>query len=789
MYRIYIKWYVQVIVPQVNLHDRVLEHFKTSFEKNKNMEATKYFTQYVTLTDLDTKVNCGEQIFEIYSDFMRRAQSENLLLSQIDWSFWQSNTWILMMKWVVSSEERLNAFLNLLRPVEYESIVQNRNTTSSLLDIGVAGLIQLYLITIPLLELHKDVYGRIRRKIENAFVECFLGFQIERCDPFEAESICLLQCEAVVQRCMESLSRLDEGKREDIVTALQRKPVEKTLFLLEYVQNQKTQRRLIDSLIERLDEDFTQNIFSFSTWQKLINILLEICIELGEERLVDKASELLSQFKEALDKKRQNFKKDYVDWLEFAELQLELLRGNAQKVLDSEEDSLNVLFYKALIYLNRDDIESLEKAEELYERYIEREECCPAYINYFVACVRICTHPKSVEKEKTLYLQKAKAAVASIREKYTLTLYEEMIVCSNELFLYATLKDNMEFWKASGNLPESLKYECSCAQYIVQMYAFGGEKKKAEEYLDELIERYGQTDLLLQLEHDIKENGEKNRFEMPKGVAIVDDEIKRLRHAVNRIKSLSERDCALVRLQKDSFENPKEAHLLYMVLNAVHKMSQYSDYVMYDSNTANENTYNKFIQIFFDQAQKEVWDFYIKDQTQEGSATGQLMNKRQSTGSLDLAIYHNTSMVSIVEGIKLDGIDNDRIEEHIRKIAGYDYVYAETAFLLIFADTSDPMKMWNEYETRVLKRIKNETKDEKWHITEQIPLENIELIKQDIGPNPLYMCMTVHECNSTGQRFNLYHIMVDIRKQAAKEEAVSARSLTKKGRGKKLSTS
>ena len=165
------------------------------------------------------------------------------------------------------------------------------------------------------------------------------------------------------------------------------------------------------------------------------------------------------------------------------------------------------------------------------------------------------------------------------------------------------------------------------------------------------------------------------------------------------------------------------------------------------------------------------------------------MNKRQSTGSLDLAIYHNTSMVSIVEGIKLDGIDNDRIEEHIRKIAGYDYVYAETAFLLIFADTSDPMKMWNEYETRVLKRIKNETKDEKWHITEQIPLENIELIKQDIGPNPLYMCMTVHECNSTGQRFNLYHIMVDIRKQAAKEEAVSARSLTKKGRGKKLSTS
>ena len=190
---------------------------------------------------------------------------------------------------------------------------------------------------------------------------------------------------------------------------------------------------------------------------------------------MDKASELLSQFKEALDKKRQNFKKDYVDWLEFAELQLELLRGNAQKVLDSEEDSLNVLFYKALIYLNRDDIESLEKAEELYERYIEREECCPAYINYFVACVRICTHPKSVEKEKTLYLQKAKAAVASIREKYTLTLYEEMIVCSNELFLYATLKDNMEFWKASGNLPESLKYECSCAQYIVQMYAFGGE--------------------------------------------------------------------------------------------------------------------------------------------------------------------------------------------------------------------------------------------------------------------------------------------------------------------------
>lgn len=246
-------------------------------------------------------------------------------------------------------------------------------------------------------------------------------------------------------------------------------------------------------------------------------------------------------------------------------------------------------------------------------------------------------------------------------------------------------------------------------------------------------------------------------------------------NVLNRLHCLSEWDSALVRLQTDKLENPAEANLLEFVLQASQKMEQYSDYLMYEADTPHENSYSKFVQILFEQRGKDIWDFYLKDQALEGTSSDQLSSGYQSVGSVDLMVYHNNTAVGMIEAVKLSGVDTFEIEKHIRKIAGYNYANVPTVCLLIFGDMPNPADFWAKYEQNVLPNLIKETEQNDWHIVEQIPKEDIELMKLKIVRPPLYLCMTSHVCSSTNQTLHLFHIMADIRKAAAKKEAVDAR--------------
>lgn len=88
---------------------------------------------------------------------------------------------------------------------------------------------------------------------------------------------------------------------------------------------------------------------------------------------------------------------------------------------------------------------------------------------------------------------------------------------------------------------------------------------------------------------------------------------------------------------------------------------------------------------------------------------------------------------------------------------------------------AEPGKFWRKYEKEMLPQLIEETKNNDWHIVEQVSKENIELFRKQVRQEPLYICMTAHTCGSTNQTLHVYHLMVDIRKEAAKKEAVEAR--------------
>lgn len=791
IHEIALQWYAKVIAPQEHLNEVILQYFESRFNTQTGLNAIHAFVEYVSLANL-RKENRAVKAFRIYQQLMERVTVEDFLLSQVLWSFWQSSIWIDMMRKILSRDlqftseqyasntEGLVAFCNLLTPSAYKAYIKTHEGKSPILDIGKAGMIHLYMLTILFIELHDQLNKSQRERAEAAFTDCFLGFQVQGCDPFSVESMRLLEAESVALRCMEAFSMISESRQDKIITFLKKEPVEKILFYIDYVDKQELREKLLSIVVDRMKESFTNSIFFLPTWQNLIDHMIDICFHHDEKRLIPKIGEVLAEFEKAVESKGKRVKEGNELWIKEKRIQLEILLGNENQVL--EEDSVPV-FYKAFIYLNQEDLESLKKAEQLYAQYLKPDSPkSSVYINYFASCVRICTHAQASETDKLTYLPKAQKTAEFIWEKCVLTLRDKELLCSNELFLYSVLKDNCNFWKAGAHLPEELQYKISCGVYYVEMYAWGGEKERAEAYLDELIFRYGETDQLIRLRRKIETQENMQQLaesaKKPMPVTEISDnqkDIQRLREAYNQMSKLTERDCALVRLQK-TLVNPEETNLLEMVLNAIAQMEQYSGYLMLNEKTAHENSYNKFVQILFNQRQTELWNYHLRDQSQEGTATGMLKDGRESVGSPDLVIYHRNDPIGIIEAIKLRSADEKQIEKHIRKVTGYNFANVETAFLLVLVDYQYPSCIWESYVQRV-DEIIGKTAENTWQITKRIPLEEMELFKLGILNKKRFCFMTVHECRNSGKKFHMYHIMADISKSAEREEAIAARNL------------
>ncbi len=776
----YMKWYVKNILYKNQLHNEVLKYFGDEFENCNERDIVKTFAGYAILLGMQCTEESSRKLFDALQKFLERVQVEDTLISVLSWSFWQEKFWIFMMRQVAENASEITKFLKLLEPEGYKEQVNiQRKENSALSRIGMAASILVYLMTILLIEGREETGKRNRMEIEKKFVEYILGVQIEQCDLFNPESVRLLKTEVVIHRCMEVMPMLNGQNQTTIMNEMAKKSPEKLIFLLWYVQNTDIRQKWIQILIQRIEEDFAKNIFCISTYMQIIDYLMEICFqgEDKEQKLTRKADELLGQFQYKIQDKGERIEKQYESWIQSAKFRIKLLKGEEQDIL-SDDKNTSSIFYKAFIYLNREDLESLKKAEQLYYTCISCKGVnanSASYINYFVACVRICTHEDISETEKREYIQKAENTAKEIRNSDMFLISNQKIFYINEMYLYTMLNDHLKFWKSASLLPTELKYDFSCARYVIQMLIIENENNKAEEYINELILRYGKTNEIGQLQRELHEKVVIPERNIPTALYNESSEIEKYRNALNSIKNLSEMDGALVRLQKNNLENPVEANLLEFVLNAVQQMGQYSDYLIYNSKTRNEDTYNKFVQILFNQRNKDIWDYYLKDQTFKGTAGDKLKSGFQSVGRIDLLICHKNDSVGIIETIKLQGTDYNNIQKHIQKIFGYNFANVSTAFLLILADMSKPGEFWEKYENSILPRMSEETKGNVWHFTGQTSQEDIELIKNGIVRKPVYLCMTCHVCDSTNQTLHLYHIMVDIQKAAAKKEAVDAR--------------
>ncbi len=69
-----------------------------------------------------------------------------------------------------------------------------------------------------------------------------------------------------------------------------------------------------------------------------------------------------------------------------------------------------------------------------------------------------------------------------------------------------------------------------------------------------------------------------------------------------------------------------------------------------------------------------------------------------------------------------------------------------------------------------------------WHMTGETSSKELGLLHQGKIPEMSYLYRTSHECRSNEQRMQIYHLMIDVRHEAAIQEAKAARECGKTGR-------
>ena len=711
-----------------------------------------------------------DKSFELLLECLQRVWTNLMDFLGISDEFWLEPFWVDVMERVLSSEKMMGQFLRFFDAERFVSYIEEKKQSSPILRIGPPVLIWLFLLSIPIRQKQK-ISVQKRERLEAVFCDALVAVQNPTCDVFSVENMGLLDLEGLVSACIAAAALVEEKRRKRLLECFCQQPPEKLLILQQYVTETDFRRQFWQMIVQKSENAFNKTVAFFPTMQRVIERLIEVEAEFHSDELAQKARTMLDTFEKRIEERKLRNENGYGAWIDATRTKILFLEKKEAEVLALPDTSAN-RFYKALIYLNRKDVKSLKLAEKMNaEELTVSPDCLPAMLNQFVSCVRIVTNEQASELERLSYRKRVADAEEKIQKIAELDLDGRRVFWSNALFLHAWEKDMEGFWKLTCRMPSDMKYDSSCAEYILGMLAEGKSWDQAAEYLDELQKRNGDLEKI----REFREMLAMKQMKQPEQVMTGERNLEWLMQAINELKNLTELECARVRLQDVYTENPEEWNLLEMVADAVEKMQQYSDYLLVDGKTASEDAYSKFVQILFEQRMKEPWDFYVKDQSQEGSTGKTLKNGRQGVGRLDFSVYHKNRQVSIIEAIKVENQIKQREDwEHIRKIAGYRYGNCSTVFYLIFADTEEPQKLW-ENCLKQLEKLQEQLQENDWRIIEIKKGEELDGVRLGTVCRLPYLCRSEHVCEKTGQRFCMYHMMVDIRKQAAKQEAADAR--------------
>ena len=566
--------------------------------------------------------------------------------------------------------------------------------------------------------------------LEKAFVQTLVQVLRPKNDLLNYDRIAIIGAQPILEAAI-ALAGSDEKYYDPFMKEVEKYGLPELVMICHGTgSNDSKLRRRCCQLIEDHAEEASDDLRIFS-FDKLVQLILDEKVESlypMVERILERQLKRLENLNTNTAHQKKNLMKSQLNrvWLQ---------EKAYDKILEQ-----GLLFYQALVWMESPEHRDLTRAENVWEQLLEKS----IYSGYAINL--LCTYSLQYD--------------AAAQSKDNGTDACRKIVERAEILRERMENDAYFSWAEQDQ-----------QAYALTLYKFycqtGTDQEKAVRLLSQELKL--SPDLFEQLGEDeiSQEVADQITIELKNPVSM----LRQYRSASLYLKS------EWFFQLKSSFrpKEPQTALLLWCVMNTLSHLSAYGPQLIIND-TLSEDRCTQLFRELFNHGYPEMYGLSANDQEQSGHTGHKNRNGSAGIGEVDLTIKHDGHRVGIVEALKLSGMNQPYISEHVRKLQGYNSQYIPM-FLFVYGNTAHPEDLWQSYSDYIKNSFAPEFYDENWGSCE---VQDFTL-SNDYIPNlhhDFHFCrhMLRMTFRSNGRELpTMYHIFLNIGSLENLSSAVEAR--------------
>lgn len=507
----------------------------------------------------------------------------------------------------------------------------------------------------------------------------------------------------------------------------------------------ESDRKLILAKFDKKNiDEYLNNTFSTTEIQQLI-------IDLAEEK--DKVS-LLPEIIDFGDKHSNPNNKEWKKFSYTYKLLLAAQTGNMddiEQIHNNNKDIINsfasnskkeyediFLFYKALCAFNTKP----EEGYKLYSQIIKSNgKNVTAALNRFASKIRWAL------QEEDSKIELLQSALIEWEEYEKSSLPDDLISVQvnsvlNKLICYYYLSKTIEFDDLWGNINNDLRYSTQLIEIRIDFLKTLGREKDLSAYISNIIDFHKDFDNNIPEEISLLiKVDEKQELKIESKIEILPiEDLKGLSDAYVQINKRETDD--FIKIIKSGVINNEVFCVKHLLLPTLEKML---DQKILFRGQDGENKYTQLASMLIDEKFSFFDNWVIRTQPPGGESD-------KTFGEKDLVIEHQKHPITIIEALRLDGLNTLKIEDHIERFDRYDKIGLMFYVVLTYYEKKDGFNdTWEKYKNVVRNYNFDKTKLKSKGNLEELPKDwqrgNIRIAKTDHVRNE-YPC-------------TMYHIFVD----------------------------
>ncbi|WP_319226674.1 hypothetical protein [Draconibacterium orientale] len=518
-------------------------------------------------------------------------------------------------------------------------------------------------------------------------------------------------------------------------------------FLARTLKNtvsESDRKQLLAKVDESNIKEYLKNVHTTTEIQQLL-------IDLSEEK--DKVS-LLPEIIEFGDK---HYNPNNKDWKKFSytyKLLVAAQTGNMndiESIHDNNKDIINSFtsnskkeyedtywFYKALCAYNTNP----EEGYKLYNKIVvANKKNVTAVLNRFASKIKWALQ---AESNKIILLQSAIEEWEEYEQSCSIdelkSVQENSIL--NKLICYYHLNKVAEFENLWENLSPELQYSFQLIEVRIGFLKGQWKEKDLDVYISEIINFHKDSNGNLPEEiEQLIEDSKRQKLTIESNIAILPNEdIKGLSDAYIQINKREIDD--FIKIIKSRELDNEVFCVKHLLLPTLEKIL---DQKIIFRGRDGENKYTQLVSMLIDEKFSFFDNWVIRTQPPGGES-------ETTFGEKDLVIEHQKHPITIIEALRLDGLNTPKIEDHIERFDRYDNIGLLFYVVLTYYEKKDGFHdNWEKYKEVVrcydFKKTKLKSKGNLEELPHNWQRGNIRIAKTDHIRND-YHC-------------NMYHVFVD----------------------------